>query len=171
MSDIPKVTVKPGDCIAFVIAHEGGYVSDPKDPGGETKYGISRRSYPSLDIANLTEAEAADIYRRDYWTPMRCDLLPAPLGLCLLDMAVLSGPHAASVNLQLALGFTGSQCDGVVGTQTVAAAGRCDIGATVRDFTARRVLRMSSLPGFKDYGLGWCRRALAAHDAAVEMIP
>jgi hypothetical protein len=53
--------------VAFVLRHEGGYVNDPRDPGGETKYGISKRAYPRLDIKGLTEADAKEIYRRDYW--------------------------------------------------------------------------------------------------------
>jgi len=53
-------------CIAFVLRHEGGYVNDPRDPGGETKYGISKRAYPGLDIKNLTEEQAKEIYRQDY---------------------------------------------------------------------------------------------------------
>lgn len=53
--------------IPTVLQNEGGYVSDPADPGGETKYGISKRSYPNLDIKNLTVEDATTIYRRDFW--------------------------------------------------------------------------------------------------------
>ena len=48
--------------IPRVITNEGGYVNDPDDPGGETKYGISKRSYPALDIKNLTVEQATAIY-------------------------------------------------------------------------------------------------------------
>ena len=50
-----------------VLRHEGGYVNDPLDLGGETKYGISKRSYPHLDIKNLTLDQAKQIYFRDFW--------------------------------------------------------------------------------------------------------
>ena len=53
--------------IPVVLANEGGYINDPDDPGGETKYGISKASYPHLDIANLTVAQATAIYLRDFW--------------------------------------------------------------------------------------------------------
>lgn len=53
--------------IPIVLANEGGYVNDPLDPGGETKYGISKRSYPNVNIASLTVAQAEAIYLRDFW--------------------------------------------------------------------------------------------------------
>ena len=49
------------EIIDVVLHHEGGYVNDPKDPGGETNYGISKRAYPDVDIKNLTEDGAKDI--------------------------------------------------------------------------------------------------------------
>lgn len=58
--------------VAFVLRHEGGYTNDNRDPGGETKFGISKRAYPSLDIKNLTEEQAKVIYRRDYWDRAGC---------------------------------------------------------------------------------------------------
>lgn len=53
--------------IEIVLDNEGGYVNDPKDPGGETKFGISKAAYPNVDIANLTVDQAKEIYRKDYW--------------------------------------------------------------------------------------------------------
>ena len=53
--------------VEFVLRMEGGYVNDPKDPGGETNFGIAKKSYPGVDIKNLTEEQAEEIYKRDYW--------------------------------------------------------------------------------------------------------
>lgn len=64
-----------------------GYVNHPNDPGGETKYGISKRAHPTLDIKNLTLAEACDIYYKDYWLP-RCEGKPMPLAAVLFDIFV-----------------------------------------------------------------------------------
>lgn len=50
-----------------LIALEGGYVNNPMDSGGETKYGISKRSYPNIDIKNLTIEQTVNIYHEDYW--------------------------------------------------------------------------------------------------------
>jgi lysozyme family protein len=79
--------------IAFplVISAEGGYVNDPDDPGGETKFGISHKAYPALQIANLTIEDAKLIYLVDYWNKMDCDSLPPPLDLFVFDCAVNMG--------------------------------------------------------------------------------
>lgn len=61
--------------IDLVLKHEGGYVNDPRDPGGETKFGISKRAYPNLDIKNLTRERAKEIYFSDYWQKNNLDLI------------------------------------------------------------------------------------------------
>ncbi len=77
--------------LAFVLEHEGGYVNDPADPGGETKYGISKRSYPSIDIKKLTAEQAGQIYRTDFWDRCHCDGYDYPLALAVFDSAVNCG--------------------------------------------------------------------------------
>lgn len=81
--------------VAFVLRHEGGYTNDNRDPGGETKFGISKRAYPHLDIKGLTEAEARAIYRRDYWEKAGCGLLEWPMSLVVFDTAVNCGVKKA----------------------------------------------------------------------------
>lgn len=82
--------------IAFVLKWEGGYVNDPRDPGGETKYGISKKAYPSLDIKALTEDAAREIYRKDYWDKAGCGALEWPLCLVHFDTAVNMGNGRAA---------------------------------------------------------------------------
>lgn len=77
--------------IAFVLKHEGGYVNDPQDAGGETKYGISKRAYPTLDIKALNEDAAKAIYRTDYWQKANCHVLEWPMCLVVFDTAVNMG--------------------------------------------------------------------------------
>jgi lysozyme family protein len=74
----------------LVVAAEGGekVTDDPRDPGGLTKWGICQRSYPDLDIRALTESDAREIYRRDYWDACKCDELPWPLSLYVFDAAI-----------------------------------------------------------------------------------
>lgn len=76
---------------SIVVGIEAGYVNDPDDPGGETKYGISKRSYPSLDIQNLTIDDARAIYRRDFWDHINLDSLPWELALIRFDCEVNQG--------------------------------------------------------------------------------
>lgn len=77
--------------IAFVLKAEGGYVNDPKDPGGETKFGISKRAYPMLDIKTLKEEDAKLIYFNDYWLKVGCDKMEWPMSLVVFDCAVNQG--------------------------------------------------------------------------------
>jgi lysozyme family protein len=77
----------------FTKKWEGGYVFDATDRGGETKYGISKRSYPHLNIKNLTMEDAERIYKRDFWDAMLCDEYTWPLCLVIFDTAVNVGVH------------------------------------------------------------------------------
>lgn len=88
------------EAIKNVLGREGGYANNPADRGGETKYGISKRSYPNLDIANLTREEAAAIYKKDYWDAMNIDQLPPEMREVVFDAAVNQGKDFASKALQ-----------------------------------------------------------------------
>ena len=76
--------------VAFVLGHEGGYSRDVSDPGGETKWGISKRAYPHEDIAGMTVERAKELYCRDYWVPI-ADALPFPADVVAFDTAVNQG--------------------------------------------------------------------------------
>ena len=84
MSDFEKA-------LEFTLKWEGGYSNDPKDPGGETKFGISKKSHPDLNIKNLTFDQASEIYRKEYWGPAGCDKLKWPVNLIGFDTAVNMG--------------------------------------------------------------------------------
>src|SRR3972149_8182863 len=105
--------------VEFIFEHEGGLVDDPRDSGGLTKFGVSQRAYPDLDIRSLTKEQAAELYRRDYWLKCGCDKLPSAVAVILFDAAINQGPAAAVRLLQKSLGV---RPDGVVGPQTIGAA-------------------------------------------------
>lgn len=140
-----------------VVGHEGGYVNDPADRGGETKFGISKRAYPALNIAALTLADARAIYRRDYWDLCRCDLMPEPLAFAVFDLAVNAGRHAATKDLQLALGLIP---DGVLGPDTLAALHACDGLRTPVKVHASGLERRTNAPTGPQHGRGWTRRVV-----------
>lgn len=142
--------------VGEVLREEGGYVNDPRDPGGETKYGISKCAYPKLDIAKLTKDEAIAIYHRDYWLAAKCDQLPPALGVVVFDAAVNQGVSRAIQMLQSAIGVT---VDGVIGPQTLSRAKLSPKTALVA-FTTERILHYASLPTWKTYGKGWTSRAI-----------
>lgn len=77
--------------IAFVLKHEGGYVNNPQDPGGETNFGISRRAYPNVDIKNLTKERVVEIYKKDYWDAANCGEIDWPFDIIMFDTAVNMG--------------------------------------------------------------------------------
>ena len=110
---------------------EGGYVCDKDDAGGETKYGISKNSYPNEDICNLTLDRAKEIYKRDYWDKCKCDQLPDCLSVAVFDFAVNSGVKTSIKRLQVALNVT---ADGIIGNQTIGAANRLNPKKVLQDF-------------------------------------
>lgn len=107
------------EAINFVLEMEGEYTLDPNDPGGETKYGISKKSYPYLDIKNLSRQNAVEIYKRDFWVPCHCADLPRHFALFVFDAAVNQGPRVAVRLMQIALGVL---VDGIIGPKTLSAA-------------------------------------------------
>jgi lysozyme family protein len=139
--------------VAFVLEQEGGYSNDPNDPGAETRFGISKRAYPSLNIAQLSEDDAKRIYRTDYWDRLSCDQLPHGLDVALFDCAVNQGPGNAVRMLQNALEITS---DGIIGAVTIRAA-QNRVGL-LSEFLARRMYQYALNPNVHRYGLGWYRR-------------
>lgn len=113
--------------VALVLKNEGGYVNDPDDPGGETNFGISKASYPALDIKNLTQAQAIAIYQRDFWDRYGMSRVPATIAPKLFDAIVNMGYSAAVRCLQQALRAMGwaVTVDGDMGVQTLNAVGQC----------------------------------------------
>ncbi len=81
--------------MGFIFKWEGGYSNDPADPGGETKYGISKRAHPDVDIKNLTVEDAKSIYLNEYWMVLDCDNLDWPMDLVVMDVGVNMGPGRA----------------------------------------------------------------------------
>lgn len=77
--------------IDFVLEQEGGYVDDPRDPGGETNYGISKRSHPEVNIKELTRKKAVEIYSNEYWKPLELNDLPEAVAIALFDTSVNLG--------------------------------------------------------------------------------
>lgn len=149
----------------IVIGAEGGYSNDSRDPGGETRYGISKRSYPAVDIANLTLDQAKAIYFRDYWTTAGCDKLTDSLAIIVFDSAVNSGPGQAVRWLQAAAGVPQ---DGAIGPVTLAAVARMKPEQAAVDSLAARLLFMASLPTWPTFRLGWTRRLFGLIGAAFE---
>ena len=146
------------DAFEALMVHEGGYANDPRDRGGETRYGISKRAYSAIDIKALTLADAKAIYRRDYWRPVGCEAVPEAVRFDLFDMAVHSGIHAAICTLQRAVG---ADEDGVVGPVSLAAIQGLAPAVLVARFNGARLTMMTELATWQTFGKGWARRIAA----------
>jgi lysozyme family protein len=138
-----------------LMGHEGRYSFNPKDAGGETQWGISKRSYPHLDIRNLTEDEAKAIYKKDFWDAMRIEKLPPLIQFDVFDASVNAGRQRASQLLQRSAGVLE---DGLIGTATMAAINSMEPSHLLARFVAHRLIHMCSLDTFSTFGRGWTRR-------------
>ncbi len=144
-----------GTAFATLIGHEGGYVNDKRDPGGETKFGISKRAYPDVDIAALTIDQAKAIYKRDYWDRARCSELPPAVAFQVFDTAVNSGIGQSIRFLQRAVGVAD---DGNVGPLTINAVRRLDAESVAARFNGHRLEFMTKLSTWDVFGKGWAKR-------------
>jgi lysozyme family protein len=153
--------VTPNEAIDLILKLEGGYVNDPRDPGGETKYGISKKAHPNEDIANLTVERAREIYRADYWNPTAARIYDVSnrLAATLFDSAVNQGNGAA---VQMLQGILHAKQDGIIGPLTVAALqdaiDQHGEGWVIAQFQAARVMRYASSGNWPRYGRGWMNR-------------
>jgi lysozyme family protein len=138
-----------------LLPHEGGYVNDPNDPGGETKFGISKRSYPHVDIANLTWDGAAEIYLVDFWIPLRLDGKHDGVAWQLFDFAVNSGIPNAIRAYQKALGVSP---DGHFGPVSQKAADEMSETDQIMLIVAERLDFMTGAKNWPAHGKGWARR-------------
>ena len=150
------------DIIEKVLEHEGGYVNDPTDAGGETKYGISKRAYPDEDIKELTIERAKELYKRDYWDRYRTADLPDRLRHIYVDMCINMGGGRAIKILQEACNSKNANkidVDGGIGPATIKAA------TNVEPFRLRayRVMFYAELvmkkPEQMKFWVGWFRRS------------
>lgn len=148
--------------VGFVLREriEGGYVNDPRDPGGETAFGISKRSYPKENIKGLTRARAIEIYKRDYWDAPGCEKLPPKLAVALFDGAVNQGANIAPQLMQRALGVT---ADGIIGPITIKAATKADQDNALVEFLGWRLRRYAFTANASTYMRGWSNRVLDLH--------
>ena len=152
------------EIIEVVLEHEGGYVNDPKDPGGETNFGIAKRSHPDVDIKNLTKEGAKEIYKEVYWDKNKVESLPEELWHIYFDMCVNQGKGRAVKIIQRAVNGKGGSLtvDGGMGPMTISAIGKSRV--ELDRVRAYRVKYYADLvtrkPDLERFYFGWFKRAL-----------
>lgn len=146
-----------------LMGSEGGYCNVPGDPGGETNWGISKRSYPHVDIARLTRPEAKVIYRKDFWDPLGA--ADPAIKFQVFDFAVNSGIQTAIRKLQAAIEVAD---DGHWGPKSAAKLAQCDRNDVLMRYMAQRLRFWASLSTFAQFGKGWINRAAKQLEHASE---
>lgn len=141
--------------IAYLMTVEGGYIHHPKDPGGETNFGISKKAFPKLDIKNLSQAKAKQIYQKMYWQPCFHPAMGYKIAVITFDGCVHLGVREGIKQLQKAMRLP---ADGVLGAGTVGGLRRI----SQKDLAVRMLtLREESyrkLPQYKTFRKAWLNR-------------
>jgi lysozyme family protein len=173
-----KTSFKPS--LSLTLAHEGGFVNHPKDPGGATNKGVTQKVYDDYRVRKgeatrsvryITSAEVNDIYKNQYWDAAKCDALPAGLDYAVFDYAVNSGAGRAIKDLQRTINSVGNMVgtttkigvDSQIGSATINAAcaiAAIDEVALIEAYCNRRMDFLHSLKTFGTFGKGWTRRVL-----------
>ena len=162
-------------CLETILHHEGGYVNHPKDPGGETNLGVTKRVYEEFggtkDMKDLTREDVEPIYKKNYWDRLKGDDLPAGLDLCVFDFGVNAGTGRAAKYLQSLIGTTP---DGGIGPNTLAKVSEYvkenGLKNTIKNYSKARQEYYESLSTFDTFGKGWTRRVKETEELALEMI-
>lgn len=160
-----------------ILAHEGGLVNNPNDPGGWTNRGVTIGTLKKLgidkdgdgdsdlaDLKLLTAADAAKVFKRFYADHVQADLLPIGLDYAMTDFAVNSGPTRAAEHLQRILGVA---VDGHIGPQTLAKVAQCDAKALIVALSESRLRFLRNLKTWGTFGAGWQRRVFEVQAAAL----
>jgi lysozyme family protein len=166
-------------CWAFTAQQEGGYTSNPADPGNwtggacgigvcaGTAFGISAAAYPQIDIKDLTQAQAGIMMKADYWDKVNGDELPIGIDLVVFDFAVNAGPSASAMQLQ---GLLKVEQKGGIGPVTLAALARHDPAWVIAALTLSHQAYYRRLPGYGEFGNGWIARTVRCQAAAGSML-
>ena len=167
-------------CLEIILHHEGGYVNHPKDPGGMTNLGVTKRVYESWvgkevdesDMRALTPEDVAPIYEKNYWHKIKGNDLPGGLDLCVFDFGVNAGPGRAAKYLQKMIGTV---ADGGIGPNTLQALGLYEeevggVAEVVKEYQKRRQGYYEGLSTFATFGKGWTRRVVETTEEALKLV-
>ena len=162
-------------CLDMILHHEGGYVNHPKDPGGETNLGVTKRVYGewggTKDMKDLEVEDVAPIYRKNYWDRIKADDLPSGLDLCVFDFGVNAGTGRAAKYLQ---SMIGTVADGGIGPNTLKKLDEYleenSVEDTIKNYQSERQSYYESLSTFETFGRGWTRRVEETTESALKMI-
>ena len=162
-------------CLTLLLAHEGGFVNHPQDPGGMTNLGVTKRVWEEWtghevdekQMRALTPELVAPLYKRKYWDACRSDDLVSGVDYCVFDVAVNSGAGRAIKFLQNCVGV---DADGGFGPRTLAAVSQQDPERLIELYSAKRLEFLQALKTFETFGKGWSRRVAEVKAKALAMV-
>lgn len=165
-----------------MIAHEGGFTDDERDPGNQlpdgrkgcTNLGVTQKAWEGYigrqvthdEMKALTPDLVNGFYKRRYWDAVKADDLPSGVDYIVFDTCVNSGPGRAAKLLQEAVG---ANPDGAIGRMTLQAVEAQPVDQLIKDLCARRLAYMKSLPTWQTYGRGWERRVIESEQLALKI--
>jgi lysozyme family protein len=151
-----------------LMIHEGGYVNNPVDPGGETNFGVTAKVARECGyygpIREMTKEQAKDIYATKYWLPA-LDGLPYVVAFQIFDMSVNSGVWQAVRTAQRAIGVAD---DGKMGAITLQKLNSMVPSDFVILFNAERLSFMTLLSSWPHFSKGWVNRITSNLKMAVQ---
>lgn len=159
----------------YVLKHEGGFVNHPKDPGGMTNLGVTKKAWETwvghpvteAEMRALTPGEVSSFYKLKYWEMVRGDDLPYGVDYVVFDCAVNSGPGRAAKFLQEVVKV---KADGAIGPGTLKAVSEMHPADIVSAYNIRRLDFLQALPTWETFGKGWGRRVAEVKTTAEAMV-
>ena len=158
----------------LVIVNEGGFVNNPKDPGGATNWGCTQAVWEKYvghsvtvdDMKALTKEDVKPLYKRNYWDALHGDAIPSGLDYCIFDCAINSGVGRAAKFIQEIVGVP---ADGAIGNNTVTAITQINSITLINEFSDKRQAFLESLKTFPTFGKGWTKRVQEVRTKSLEM--
>ena len=162
------------DAFKSVLKHEGGFVNHPRDPGGMTNLGVTKRAWEEYtgqladeaEMRGLTPDLVKPFYKARYWDKIKGDDLPSGVDYAAYDLAVNSGPARAAKYLQQIVGVP---ADGIIGPKTMAAIQDAPADEVIDALCGMRMDFLKALPTFDTFGKGWTRRVTEVEEKAKGM--
>ncbi|CAB5220093.1 Peptidoglycan binding domain containing protein [uncultured Caudovirales phage] len=162
-------------CFALILKNEGGYVDNPKDPGGATNLGCTKKVWEewvghevTKDVIKaLMPNDVMPLYKERYWDTVKGDDLPIGVDYAVFDLAINSGPGKAAKTLQSVLGVSS---DGKIGPATIAAAQAANAGEIASRICETRLAFLQGLSTWSTFGKGWGRRVAEVAQTAKNMV-
>ena len=147
----------------MLLESEGGFVNNPKDPGGMTNLGVTAKTWSEFkgratsekEMRNLTKDDVAVLYEKKYWDTCKCDDLPSGIDYLVFDFAVNAGPGRSIKILQKAIGVPE---DGSIGPVTLQNIDVMDKSELITRFSNAKKEFYELLPTFPTFGKGWLSR-------------